>query len=338
VRVRRSGALARKDDEESEKKELTAAEKARVRRQAQKTTGGRLAYAWSQLGLPVRGVISLLLLGILGIGGWMLWQQMAPVVKILPPPEPSEIVGGGPTIQASFGAGDGVTYDRSDMKVFSFKAVSPTQLVGLLHYQARDVSKEEVAITVNGFDLGFVPADSIDADERELEVVIPASQVKRGEQNQITFDNVRNPPGKEPWRVWNLWLELLALPDTSSEETLAAVKEDLDRAQKFFDTRDIGPDNLFKAWKGYRDAWLKLESLPGRPNDLYVVARAQQAEARRLMDKKCKTLQIDVQRTLSARRPDYDLARKELRDMLRYFPTREHPCHALVQSQLESLE
>jgi pSer/pThr/pTyr-binding forkhead associated (FHA) protein len=337
ARVDRSAGLGKKE-EENEKRELTAAEKARVRRQAQKTAGGRMLYAWSQLPLPLRLLLSLVMIGGIGVGGYSAWQSMAPVVKVPPPAEPSEIVGGGPTLEASFGTGEGVTYERPDMKVFTFKAVSPTQLVGLLHYQARDVSKEEVAVSVNGYDLGFVAADSIDAEERELELVIPASQVKRNEPNQITFDNVRNPPGHDPWRIWNLWLELLALPDTSSEETLISVKEDLERAQKFFDTRDIGPDNLFKAWKGYRDAWLKLESLPGRPNDLYVVARAQQAEARRLMDKKCKTLQIDVQRVLSARKPDYELARKELKDMLRYFPTREHPCHALVQSQLDQIE
>src|SRR5262249_17967688 len=103
------------------------------------------------------------------------------------------------------------------------------------------------------------------------------------------------------------------------------------------DQRDIGPDALFKAWKQYRDAWLKLESLPGRPNDLYVVARAQQAETRRLMDKRCKTMQIDVQRALSQRIPDYETARHVLTDMLRYFPTREPPCNGLVQAQLEQI-
>jgi hypothetical protein len=244
---------------------------------------------------------------------------------------------GGDTLEWSFGVGDGVTYDRPDMKLFTFKAVAATRVVGLLHYQARDVTKEEVSISINGYDLGFVPADAVDAAGRELEVVLPAGQVKRNVENQVIFDNVRNPPGREPWRIWNLWLELLALPDTSAEETLISVREDLARSQKFFDQRDIGPEALFKAWKGYRDAWLKLESLPGHPNDLYAQARTQQAEARRLMDHRCKVMQIDVQRALTAHKPDYDTARHVLKDMLRYFPTREHPCHALIQSQLDQL-
>jgi pSer/pThr/pTyr-binding forkhead associated (FHA) protein len=336
VRVRR-GSVEPKDEEDSQIAEPTAAQKARVRRQANKTTAGRVAWQWSQLSAGARIAFVLATLAFLGGAGIFTYGQLAPPAKAIIPPEPSELVGNGQTLEYSFGLGDGVTYDRPDMKVFTFKANGATQLVGLLHYQARDVSKEEVSIAVNGFDLGFVPADGLDSMDRELEVVLPAGQVRRNEQNQITFDNVRNPPGKDPWRVWNVWLELLALPDASTEETLIAVKEDLSRAQKFYDNRDIGAESLFKAWKSYRDAWLKLESLPGHPEDLYMLARSQQAETRRLMDHRCKQMQLDVQRALAARRPDYDTARRVLKDMLRYFPTREHPCNGLVTQQLKDL-
>jgi pSer/pThr/pTyr-binding forkhead associated (FHA) protein len=326
------------ESQDGEGAEMTAAEKARLRRAANKTTAGRLLYAWSQLGvLPRVGFTAAAGIFVVGLAVFA-YGQLVPPSKLPPPAEATELVAGGPTLEQSFGSGDGVTYERPDMKLFTFKAVAATRLVGLLHYQARDISKDEVSIAVNGFDLGFVPPDSIDSNDRELEVVIPTQQVKRGEANQLIFDNVRNPPAKDPWRVWNLWLELLALPDTSSEETLLQVKDDLSRAQKFYDQRDIGPDALFKAWKQYRDAWLKLESLPGRPNDLYVVAREQQRETRLLMDKRCKTMQIDVQRALQQRVPNYALARKVLTDMLRYFPTREHPCYGLVQAQLQEIE
>jgi pSer/pThr/pTyr-binding forkhead associated (FHA) protein len=351
--VRRGGGLKRSDDKEAqlstgksptvdsllgENGEMTAAERARLRRAANRTTAGRLLYAWGQLGvLPRVAFTSAAGIFIVGLASFA-YAQLVPPAKAPPPPEPNELVAGAATIEQSFGAGDGVTYERPDMKLFNFKAVAATRLVGLLHYQARDISKEEVSIAVNGFDLGFVPPDGLDSADRELEVVLPAPQVKRGEENQIIFDNVRNPPAKDPWRVWNLWLELLALPDTNSEETLIQVKDDLARAQKFYEQRDIGPDALFKAWKQYRDAWLKLESLPGRPNDLYVVARSQQQETRLLMDKRCKTMQIDVQRALQSRVPNYALARKVLNDMLRYFPTREHPCYGLIQAQLEQIE
>jgi hypothetical protein len=165
---------------------------------------------------------------------------------------------------------------------------------------------------------------------------LPAQQVKKGEVNQIIFDNVRNPPNDDAWRVWNLWLELIAIPDMTPDEILAAVKEDLERSQKFYDQRDIGPDNLFKAWKGYREAWLKMESMTTRPEDLYIVARQQQREIRLMLDKRCSMMELEVQKALSLRKPDRQKARQVLEEMLRYFPTREHPCNSLARGELEN--
>ncbi len=200
---------------------------------------------------------------------------------------------------------------------------------------AKDIQKDEVAVSINSFDLGFVPADTLDTANRELELVRPAQQVKKNDVNQIIFDNVHNPPKDDPWRIWNIWLELIAIPDTSPEETVNAVKEDLERSQKFFDQRDIGPDNLFKSWKGYRDAWLRMESMPSRPDDLYIVARQQQREIRLLLDKRCSMMELEFQKALSSRKPDRKHARQILDEMLRYFPTREHPCNGLARSRLE---
>jgi pSer/pThr/pTyr-binding forkhead associated (FHA) protein len=334
VPVRRGGAgLAKGNDEEEQ--ELTAADKARIRRQAQKSSAGRLAYAWSQLSAPMRIVAAAVsILFVLGIGGFTVYQ-LVPKPKAKLAPEPNELSAGSPTIEASFGIGEGVMYERSDMKVFTFSAASATRIVGVLHYMARDISKDEVSISINGFDLGFVPPDTIDTGTRELELVLPAQQVKKNEVNQIIFDNVRNPPNDDAWRVWNLWLELIAIPDMTPEETINAVKEDLERSQKFYEQRDIGPDNLFKAWKGYREAWLKMESMPSRPEELYMNARSQQREIRTMLDKRCSMMELDVQKSLSQRKPDRKKARQTLEEMLRYFPTREHPCHSMARAELE---
>ncbi|MBL8952052.1 MAG: FHA domain-containing protein [Myxococcaceae bacterium] len=325
-------------DEDSQVAEPTAADKLRVRRQANKTTMGRLTYAFGQLPRGLRiAAISVTLASLAGLGFVVVWL-FAPAPKRVLPAEPVELVNLGPIIEYSFGAGDAVDYERTDLKTFSFKVTTPTRAVGLLHYHARDVGKDEVALSVNGYDLGFVPPDTTNTADRDLDLVLPAGQLKRNELNQLTFDNVKNPPGKDGWAVWSLWLQLMPLPDISVEETPVAAKEDLDRAQKFFDLREIGPDALFNAWRAYRDAWLKLESMPGRPNDLYAVARGQQTETWRLLDRRCKLMQIDVQRALTKTTPDYDTARIVLNDMLRYFPTREHPCHNLVKSLLEQLD
>ncbi len=325
-------------EEDSQIAEPTAAQKARVRRQANKTLAGRLLYAFDQLSRPARVAVATGLIALLaGFGALVVWLAAPPPKRVLPA-EPDELQSLGPVIEYSFGRGDGVDYERTDLKTFSFKVASPTRAVGLVHYHARDVGKDEVAISINGQELGFVPPDVVNTADRDVEVVLPAGQINRAGVNQLTFDNVKNPPGKEGWAIWNLSLQLMPLPDLSPEETLGAVKEDLARAQKFFDLREIGPDALFNAWRAYRDAWLKLESMPGRPNDLYAIARGQQTESWKLLDRRCKLMQVDVQRALTKTTPDYDTARIVLNEMLRYFPTREHPCHAVVKGQLQQLD
>lgn len=332
--VRRGGGGANDDGDADE---MTAADKLRMRRQANKSVGGRLGYLWGELKLPARiaiGAFSTLF--VLGIAALVVTTLM-PKKKQSAGPEPNEIAGGGAAIQHSFGLGDGVTFERPDMKIFAFTAVSPTRIVGVLHYMAKDISKDEVAVTVNGFDLGFVPPDTLDTQNRELELVIPAQQIKKNELNNLTFDNTRNPPGDDPWRVWNLWIELIAIPDMSQDELINEVKEDFRRSEKFYEQRDIGPDNLFKAWKGYRDAWLKMESMASRPDELYIVARQQQRELALLLDKRCSMMLLEYQKAMSQKRPDRKKARTTAEDMLRYFPTREHRCHALARELMEEV-
>jgi hypothetical protein len=334
--VRRgSKAVAEVDDE---KDELTAADKLRMRREAKKSAMGRIALGFGEMPLPARiitGVFGVaFVIGTLGAAIWAL----APKPTVKKGAEPTELAGGAPNIEASFGLGQDVTFARPDMKIFNFTAASATRIVGVLHYQARDISKDEVAVSINGYDLGFVPPDTMDPN-REVELVLPAQQVKRagGEVNQLIFDNTHNPPGDDDWRVFNLWLELIAIPDMSQEETVSQVKEDIERSEKFFDQRDIGPDNLFKAWKGYRDAWLKMESMTNRPDELYIVARSQQREMALLLDKRCSMMVLDFQKAMSKSKADQKKARLVAEDMLRYFPSREHRCHALARSLLEDL-
>ncbi|MBK7861622.1 MAG: FHA domain-containing protein [Archangiaceae bacterium] len=317
--------------------ELTAADRLRARRNANKSAMGRLKYGFGQMSKPARtvtaGVGALMVLGIVGLGLW----AVLPQGKKSRGAEPGELQGGAPTIEDSFGLGEGVSFERPDMKIFRFTAAGATRIVGVLHYQARDVSKDEVTVSLNGTDLGFVPPDTLDTANRELELVLPAQQIKKGDANQLLFDNVKNPPGDEPWRIWNLWLELIAIPDMGPEELVAAVKEDLERSTRFFDQRDIGPDNLFKAWKGFREAWLKMESLPARPEELYIVARSQQREMAQLLDKRCSMMLLDYQKVMSAKKADRKRGREIAEDMLRYFPTREHRCNGLARSLLEDL-
>jgi hypothetical protein len=48
-------------------------------------------------------------------------------------------------------------------------------------------------------------------------------------------------------------------------------------------------------------------------------------------------VQLEAVKIMSAKRPDYQLARDTLHDALSYFPTKEHRCNAVVRSMLEDI-
>lgn len=241
-------------------------------------------------------------------------------------------------IESSFGYGDGVMYERLDSKTFDFEVKSPVQVMVVLHYMARDInSKDEVSITVNGVELDWLPADTIDANERPLEALVPANLIKRNEINTVTFDNVRNPPEEDPWRIWNLWIEVAVLPEKDELGLIADAEEKFKRGQLKWEQRDIGASNRWDAYKNFREAWLTLEAIPpaGRPYT-YRLAREKMGEARRSLDEKCNELLLAAKSAFQFGK--YDQARYELTHVKDFFPTRAHPCQGRADFEWQQME
>ncbi|MDC0708806.1 FHA domain-containing protein [Stigmatella sp. ncwal1] len=305
---------------------LSAAERARLRRQMGKTLGGQLRLGWA--GLSPRGKVAVgvgagLLVGTLAV---MLLSVFRPDGTLRPlGPEPS-VLSLSP-LPDSFGLGEGVVWTRSDLKAFDFEFVSPTRAVVVLHYQASDVSQEEVSISLNGVQQGWVPPDTTTSAEREIEQILAIPLLKRSELNQIVFDNVRNPPAREGWQIWNVYVEVIPVPELPSEQLLAKARQEDSQGLRFYGLRDVGSDNLFKAWKYYRSAWLTLEALEEKP-EFYQDVRHALLRTGAELDHQCRRLVLDFQRSVQFR--DGDRARATVEEVKRRFPTTEHRCHNLV--------
>lgn len=303
---------------------MTAAERARRRRELARSGGGQLALWWTGMSRGARVAVALpvalLLLGGLGALGWVFLPHGGGARAN--GPEPVKL--GVDPVADSFGLGEGVQWERPDQKAFEFQFVTPTRAVALLHYQASNISKEEVALTLNGANLGWVPPDTASAMERELEAILPIAALKRNEVNSLVFDNVRNPPGSESWRIWNLRVEVVPVPELSPEELVAKARQYAQAGARFYETRDIGSENLFKAWKEYRFAWITLEALDEKP-DLYQDVRFQLGQVSAELDHKCSQLMLDFQRAVQYR--NAKKARAALQEVSRRFPTTEHRCH-----------
>jgi pSer/pThr/pTyr-binding forkhead associated (FHA) protein len=316
----------------------TAAERARERRELQRSNLGKLQVLWNEFPKPTRIAFSI-------IGGLMTLGVLAGLVSAVMPKrtarrvEVSTLTPNGDVLPDSFGEGPGVDFERTDMKSFNFTFAAPTAIVGILHYQARDIGKEEVTIELNGQQLGTIPPDTTETETRQLELVLPATQLKLNEPNEVVFDNVGNPPASDPWRIWNVQVDVIPVPRLSPEEAGRRAKDDLERAAKFYELRTIGSMNTFRSWKQYRDAWLILEATPDAPKELIQLARTRMREIRPELDKRCAAMLVTYQRAMNQRYPDIRAARLVLQDVPSYFE-KEHPCLGMsraLQANLEEL-
>jgi hypothetical protein len=302
---------------------LTAAERARRRRELA-SNGGQVSLWWRELSLGGRVavglVVALVVMGGLGALGYVFMPHLGGGGAGGPEP----VVLGLQGVPDSFGLGEGVKWERPDQKAFEFQFVTPTRAVALLHYQASGISKEEVALVLNGANLGWVPPDTTTATERELEHILPAISLKRNALNSLVFDNVRNPPGNDTWRVWNLRLEIIPVPELSHEDLLTKARQYTVAGTRFYETKDVGAENLFKAWQQFRFAWITLEALEEKP-DLYQDVRFQLGQVTAELDHKCSQLMLDFQRSVQFR--NARKARAALQEVSRRFPTAEHRCH-----------
>jgi hypothetical protein len=304
---------------------ISAADKARLRRKSGGAVG-TLRIFWAEAS-PAKRLIIGIALGVVVLGG-----GGAGVYSLLPDgpagpagPEPDTL--SQKPIEDSFGLGaegDPVKWKRSDQKMFDFQFTAPVRAVVILHYQSRDISAGEVIIGVNGADIGQVPADTMAANERSNELLVPSVNLKKGEANKVNFDNTKNPPGNDPWRIWNVWVEVALLPELPDDQLRLEAGNKFKKGQEMFERRDVGASNRYEAYKAFREAWLMLEAHPDPKPPTYQLARERMKEAQGEMDRQCSKLLLGAQGAYNLR--DFNAARTELEHVNEFFPEKKHPC------------
>jgi hypothetical protein len=313
---------------------LSAAERARIRRESS-GLGGQMKIFWLEASAGVRNAIigGGMVLG-LGLVAVLYWLVLGVEAQVSRGSEPT-VLSGRP-IEASFGLGEGVTWERPDMKMFEWEYTAATQALAILHFQARDISEGEVLVTVNGVDVGKVPPDTMASQERVVDIMISPKLLKKGEPNRIVFDNTRNPPGQDAWRVWNIWLEKVLLPDIPPEQLMQEARTAYMRGRKNMDTRAVGARNLYESWKSFREAWLLLEAHPEPKPDLYYDARERVKDAQRELDRVCSKLFLEVESYVNQR--NWQAASATLDHISEYFPNEnDQRCAWRAQVKREEL-
>lgn len=313
-------------------------QRSRARREAQESLGGLLKLSWLQMSDRARKsvIAGAILFGLAtGVGLGLVFISPGDSKAVPLGPEPVELTNA-PT-EGSFGSGPGVDYPHADQKTFTFPVNAATRMAAVLHFHAEGLSEGELSISLNGVDQGFSPPDTASTRTREVTVVLPPSVVRRDGLNTVVFDSVRNPPASDPWKIWEVWIELLPVPDLPPQKLLELAREHARLAGEAWDTREVSSGNLFRAWKAYRNAWLSLEGLDAQTqSELYRHVRFQMGVLEAELDKTCSRLTLGFERsmTLSQRKK----ARQAIEEMERVFPSPEHRCHNLareIRAQLE---
>jgi hypothetical protein len=304
---------------------LSAAERARIKRES---PGGiaQLKLFWLQASAGVRTAIMagfvMLAVGLVGGAYYYVISQDIGLGGPRRGPEPMEL--SNKAIPDSFGLGEGVSWAKADLKNFTWEYTAATRAVVILHFQAQSISQGEVVVTVNGVDVGQVPADTLASRDRSLEIMIPPNLLKKGEVNRIVFDNTKNPPGEDEWRIWNVRVEKALLPDLPPDELVAKARESYSRGRLNFERMDVGARNRYEAWKSFRESWLLLEAHPEPKPDLYFESRDRMKEAQQEMDKTCAKLLLETEGYYNQR--NFKNARDTLDHIREYFPEYDQPC------------
>lgn len=310
---------------------LSAAERARIKRES---PGGIAQFKlfWLDASAGVRtAIISLCVLLVLGGVGGAYWYVITQDLTggLNRGNEPSEL--SNKAIGDSFGLGPGVTWPRPDLKTFIWEYTAATRAVVILHFQAQGISQGEVVVTVNGVDVGQVPADTLASRDRPLEIMIPPHLLKKGEINRIVFDNTKNPPAEDEWRVWNVRVEKALLPELPPDELVAKARESYARGKLNAQRADVGARNRYEAWKSYREAWLLLEAHPEPKPDLYLETMEQMREAQKELDRTCSKLLLETEGYYNQR--NYKAARDTLDHIHEYFPEFDQPCRMHAENK-----
>jgi hypothetical protein len=294
---------------------------------------GQFKLFWLEASPQVRAaLVGLGLVSALGLMGVVYWMVLGSEAQVARGPEPATL--SSRFIEDSFGLGEGVTWENPDQKVFEWEYTAATRTLAIIHFQAQGISEGEVLVTVNGVDVGKVPADTLASQDRVLEVMVPAQLLKKGEMNRIVFDNTKNPPGEDSWRVWNLWLEKVMLPEIPPEQLVEEARKAYSRGRKNMEMAAVGARNRYESWKSFREAWLMLEAHPDPKPDLYFESRERVKEAQKELDRVCARLMLEVEGY--ANQNNWQAASGTLDHIREYFPDDfNQPCARMAEAKRE---
>jgi hypothetical protein len=128
-------------------------------------------------------------------------------------------------------------------------------------------------------------------------------------------------------------MELVPVSEAGRDAATSAARAALERGTSLEKQHSAGDDLLFRAWRTYREGWLSLLALRDEERGpLFAELKRRSDFLRLALDTQCGALMLDAKKQMELKNPD--AAREILEGVPRFFPTNDHPCHALAEEKL----
>lgn len=198
-----------------------------------------------------------------------------------------------------------------------------------VEYGAWGVDKVgEVAVLLNDEKVGQAPV-TLEHWTYGVKVDLPLDKLKKGE-NELVFDNTRNPPGDDRWGICYLQIQQEALPPPD----LAEARHRFELASKAWEEREVEPGNLYEAMVGFKRARNYMERLDPHP-PLYQEAVDFMAKIDKELTKRFDEALFSSRRAEKVDE-DPEKARRVLTRSLRYFRKGDFR-HRKIKDYLDAL-
>ena len=138
-------------------------------------------------------------------------------------------------------------WTHPDKAIFTFTAKSGNVEI---YYMVGGIESDgEVIILLNGTRVANAPL-SMKGWGPEQHLFLPSELINEGGENQLVFDNTKNPPGEDQWGVKDLRIEFLATDNCDETEG----KRLFELGNQMYMENAVSEGNIYRAYKYYAAA------------------------------------------------------------------------------------
>ncbi len=208
-------------------------------------------------------------------------------------------------------------WTHPDKAIFSFTAKSGDTAI---YYTMGGIDSDgEVIILLNGTKVANSPLARAGWGP-EQNLTLPRELLNEGGENQLVFDNTKNPPGEDQWGVKNIRIESLATGPCDETEG----KRLFELGNQMYVEKAVSEGNLYRAHKYYAEAVTRVQGCAPR-SILLLEIESKMQTARTELDNRYNDLVFSYKKAVNLQR--YSQAKSDLEKISHLIPEAKDERH-----------